>query len=113
MKRRRTPVAGRIGLAIFLLISAAFFLAPIYVMLVTSLKSMPEIRQGSILALPHSPSLKALSDAWWSACSGLQCTGIRAGFWNSVLILVPSVFLSVLVSRGRIGTRGWMPRGDG
>jgi glucose/mannose transport system permease protein len=97
MSRRRTPLAGRVGLAAFLLISAAFFLAPIYVMLVTSLKTMPEIREGSILALPRSPTLHAWSDAWWTACSGLECSGISTGFWNSVLILVPSVVLSVLV----------------
>lgn len=97
MNRRRIPLAGRIGLIVFLGFSALFFLAPIYVMIVTSLKSMQEIREGSLLALPHAPSLNAWWDAWFTACVGLACTGIRTGFWNSVIILIPGVFLSVLV----------------
>jgi glucose/mannose transport system permease protein len=35
--------------------------------------------------------------AWASACTGLECNGIRVGFWNSVQILVPSVILSIAV----------------
>jgi glucose/mannose transport system permease protein len=96
MRSHRTPLAGRIGLAIFVLVACAFFLAPIYVMVVTSLKSMPEIRQGNILSLPLLPSLEAWHDAWSRACIGLTCSGISVGFWNSVMILVPGVILSVL-----------------
>lgn len=96
MNARRTPLAGRIGLAVFLFSATAFFLAPIYVMIVTSLKTMPEIRDGSILALPQAPSLTAWLEAWGTACNGLECSGISTGFWNSVLILMPSVFFSVL-----------------
>ena len=44
-KRRRTTPA-RLGLYAFLIICALFFLAPLYVMLVTSFKGMPEIRHG-------------------------------------------------------------------
>jgi glucose/mannose transport system permease protein len=97
MRRRRIPLAGRVGLAVFLVASSAFFLAPIYVMVATSLKSMPEIRQGSILSLPTAPSFEAWQDAWSRACIGLTCSGISVGFWNSVMILIPGVFFSVLV----------------
>jgi glucose/mannose transport system permease protein len=63
---------------------------------VTSLKSMEEVRQGSILALPMAPTVEPWVRAWTSACTGLRCTGIRVGFWNSVVILLPSVGLSIL-----------------
>ena len=86
---------GRIGLYAFLVISALFFLAPLYVMLTTSLKPMSEIRLGNILALPESPSLAAWQTAWSSACTGLRCQGISVGFWNSVRILIPSVIVSI------------------
>jgi len=39
---------GRIGLYVFLIVSALFFLLPLYTMVVTSLKTMEEIRQGRI-----------------------------------------------------------------
>jgi glucose/mannose transport system permease protein len=54
---------------------AAWFLAPLYVMLVTSLKDMEQIRAGSLLSLPTSPSLEAWSRAWSSACTGTDCCG--------------------------------------
>jgi glucose/mannose transport system permease protein len=92
---RLTP--ARVGLYVFLIIVALFFLLPLYVMLVTSVKPMSEIRLGDILALPSSFSLGAWKTAWSSACIGLSCQGIRIGFANSVKILVPSVALSVMV----------------
>ena len=91
----RRSLAGRVGLATFVCTAAAFFLLPVYVMVTTSLKSMPEIRTGSILAWPVAPSLDAWHQAWSQACIGLICSGISVGFWNSVRILVPSVVLSV------------------
>jgi glucose/mannose transport system permease protein len=88
---------ARWGLYAFLAITALFFLLPLYVMLVTSLKPMEEIRQGYIVALPSAPTLDAWTKAWSSACTGLNCNGIRVGFFNSVKILIPSVFVSILI----------------
>lgn len=96
LSSRRAPIAGRVGLWLFLLSAAAFFALPIYVMVATSLKDMSEIRAGSLLALPLSPSLEAFHFAWSKACVGITCGGISPGFWNSVAILVPGVALSVL-----------------
>lgn len=89
---------GRIGLYAFLAMAALFFLLPLYVMLVTSFKSMPEIRQGNIFALPQVWSADAWVQAWSTACTGLECGGISVGFWNSVKILIPSMILSIFIS---------------
>jgi glucose/mannose transport system permease protein len=88
---------GRIGLYAFIAICAGFFLTPLYVMLITSLKTMPEIRTGNILGLPMKPSLDAWIAAWSTACTGLNCNGLQVGFWNSIRILVPSVVISITV----------------
>ncbi|MEF2071889.1 carbohydrate ABC transporter permease [Consotaella aegiceratis] len=93
--RPRQVTAGRIGLYAFIVIAAAFFLLPAVVMVLTSLKSMDEIRTGSIFALPQHLDFSAWVAAWSTACTGLSCDGIRIGFWNSVKILVPSVVLSI------------------
>lgn len=93
--RPETFGIGRVGLYAFLVIAAAFFLLPAVVMVLTSLKTMDEIRLGSIFALPLSLDFSAWVSAWSSACTGLNCDGIRVGFWNSVQILVPSVFFSI------------------
>jgi glucose/mannose transport system permease protein len=95
--RRPWLTPARLGIYGFLLTSAAFFLLPLYVMIVTSLKPMDEIRLGAIFALPGSASFDAWVQAWSSACTGLECHGIQVGFWNSVKIVVPSTILSILV----------------
>lgn len=92
---RITP--ARWGIYAFLLITALFFLLPLYVMIVTSLKPMAEIRLGNIVALPDVWTVEAWVKAWSSACTGLNCNGISVGFFNSVKILIPSVFVSILV----------------
>ncbi len=87
--------AGRVALYVFLVLSAAFFLMPLYVMVVTSLKDMAEIRQGEIFALPAHATVAPWIKAWSSACSGLTCDGVSAGFLNSVKITLPAVLASV------------------
>lgn len=77
-----------------LLIFAAWFLSPLYVMIVTSLKDADQIRQGNLLSLPRSLSLEAWQKAWNQACTGIQCEGLRPFFWNSILMAVPAVLIS-------------------
>jgi glucose/mannose transport system permease protein len=86
----------RAGLYVFLVCAAGFFLLPAYVMVLTSLKSMDEIRQAHIFALPQALDFSAWVTAWGNACAGNQCQGVAFGFWNSVKISVPSTIISVL-----------------
>jgi glucose/mannose transport system permease protein len=92
---RVLPRPARIGIYAFLFTAAAFFLLPLYVMLVTSVKPMEEIRLGHLFALPMKMTLEPWAQAWTSVCTGLQCEGIRGGFWNSVAIVVPSTIVSI------------------
>jgi glucose/mannose transport system permease protein len=94
-RRPRRLTVGRIGIYAFLITAALFFLLPLWIMVVTSLKPMDEIRLGNIVALPAALTFEAWTKAWSSACTGLECNGISVGFWNSVRILVPSVILSI------------------
>jgi len=80
-----------------LLAYAAFVLSPIYVMIVTSVKGLDEIRQGSLLAFPHDITFAAWAKAWGTACTGVRCDGLQPFFLNSILIAVPSVLLSSIV----------------
>ena len=81
-----------------LTIVAAYYLLPLYVMVVTSLKTMPEIREGNVFGLPQNPNFSAWVKAWSEACTGLNCDGLSRGFWNSVQILVPSVIVSIAIA---------------
>ena len=77
-----------------LLLFAAFFLLPLYVMVATSLKDMAEVRDGSLLSLPGSLNFAAWHKAWDQACTGTDCGGLRPYFWNSTLMVVPAVLIS-------------------
>ncbi|MFZ2220722.1 MAG: carbohydrate ABC transporter permease [Rhodoferax sp.] len=77
-----------------LLIAAFFFLAPLYVMLVTSFKDAAQIRSGNLMSLPTSLNFDAWSLAWSSACTGVDCRGLKPYFWNSVIMAVPAVLIS-------------------
>ncbi|MCV2356022.1 carbohydrate ABC transporter permease [Paucibacter sp. B2R-40] len=113
LKRRQqrwTP--ARFGIYAFLITAALFFLAPLYIMLVTSFKSMEEIRLGALFALPLQATLEPWRAAWSEVCTGVSCEGVSAGFWNSVAIVVPSTILPVLLGAlNGYALSFWRPRG--
>lgn len=77
-----------------LVVAATYYLAPLYVMLVTSFKDMDEIRAGNLLAPPRHPTVDAWLKAWGSACTGVDCGGLRPYFFNSLRMVVPAVLIS-------------------
>ena len=81
-----------------LILVSMYYLLPLWVMVMTSLKGMPEIRLGNIFAPPVEITFEPWVKAWATACTGLNCDGLSRGFWNSVRILVPSVILSIAVA---------------
>lgn len=97
--RRDGWLSGRnIAIYVFLGLVAMFFCVPLYVIVVTSLKTMDEIREGNIFALPGTWNIDAWTFSWTQACAGLSCGGMRAGFFNSVLIVLPALLMSLAVS---------------
>lgn len=98
-RRRKKAINGRsMAVIVFLAMCAAFFCVPIYVVIVTSFKTMDQIRFGEIFSLPVTWTLEPWREAWFEACSGVRCDGLQAGFFNSVKILVPSLILSIALS---------------
>ncbi|WP_218014026.1 carbohydrate ABC transporter permease [Rubellimicrobium roseum] len=81
-----------------LILVSVYYLLPLWVMVMTSLKGMPEIRMGNIFAPPMEVTFQPWVKAWAEACTGLNCEGLSRGFWNSVRILVPSVIVSIAVA---------------
>ena len=97
-KPRRTFSRRNIFIYGTLTLVALYYLLPLYVMIVTSLKGMPEIRMGNIFAPPVEITFEPWVKAWSEACTGLNCDGLSRGFWNSVRITVPSVIVSILIA---------------
>jgi glucose/mannose transport system permease protein len=97
--RKQKGITPRsIAIIVFLTICAAFFCVPLYVIIVTSFKTMDQIRVGEIFALPMPITFDAWWSAWNDACSGIRCDGLKVGFFNSLAILFPSLILSIALS---------------
>ena len=77
-----------------LFLCALYFLAPLYVMVVASFKTVTEVRNSSIVSLPTMWTIEPWIKAWSSACSGLECNGIRPYFLATFEIAIPAVALA-------------------
>ena len=96
-----------------LIIGAVYYLLPFYVMLTNSLKPLDEIRAGDMMSLPHEWTIAPWISAWGTAQIGVQPTGLKPYFINSILMVVPAVAISTLLGapNGYVLTK-WRFRGD-
>src|SRR5262249_166438 len=74
-----------------------YYLVPLFVMVNTSLKTLEDIRGGDLLAWPRQITLEPWAKAWDSACTGVQCGGMKGYFMNSVRFVVPAVLVLTLI----------------
>lgn len=109
---RRARLVGRAFIYGTLVLLALLYLMPLWVMVVTSLKSLDEVYAGSFIGLPRALTLEAWEKAWATACIGTECGGLRPYFVNSVLMTVPAVVISTAIGamNGYILTK-WRFRG--
>ncbi|HET7714809.1 MAG TPA: carbohydrate ABC transporter permease [Bauldia sp.] len=97
--RRKKRIRGSsIAILVFLTMCALFVAVPLYVVIVTSFKPIEEITLGRIFALPVTWTFEPWDKAWNNMCTGLDCNGIKSGFFNSLAILMPSLFFSIGIS---------------
>jgi len=98
--KRPTRTLSRRNIFLYgtLIVVALYYALPLYIMVVTSLKGMPEVRLGNIFSPPLEITFQPWVKAWSEACTGLNCDGLSRGFWNSVVITVPSVVLSIIIA---------------
>ena len=106
--------AGRLLVGGALIFFAAFYLAPLAMMLLNSVKPLDEIRAGDMTAPPQALTFAPWIAAWSSAQIGVQPTGLAPYFVNSVKMVAPAVFLSTLLGalNGYVLSK-WRFRGDG
>jgi glucose/mannose transport system permease protein len=90
-------IAGRLLIYGVLLLFVLYFLLPLLVMLITSIKSMEEIRTGNLISLPRHPTIEPWIKAWSYATIGVTNEGIKGFFWNSIRMVIPAVLISTLI----------------
>ncbi|MEL7117604.1 MAG: carbohydrate ABC transporter permease [Pseudomonadota bacterium] len=104
---------ARVFIYLILLLFSLFYLLPLYVMGVNSLKPLSEITGGGMMALPEVWTIEPWLKAWSTAQIGVEPTGLRPYFWNSISMVVPAVAISTVLGalNGYILTK-WRFRGD-
>jgi len=100
-------------LFIVLGIFALYYITPLYVMIVTSFKTMEEIRQGNLFAFPNSINLESWDIAWNGQGFSAGDVYLKTYFWNSVKLVVPAVIISTIMGaiNGYALTK-WRFKGD-
>src|SRR5882757_1374907 len=93
----RTSRVTRAVIYAALLFFAFYYMLPLYVMVVNSVKPLEEIRGGNMLALPQQFTFAPWLSAWSTAQIGVQPTGLQPYFLNSILIVVPAVAVSTIL----------------
>ncbi len=96
-----------------LIFFALIYLLPLFVALITSFKTLDEIRLGNLMTLPSSLNFDSWKDAWGTACIGIECNGISPYFINSLKMTIPAVILSTVIGalNGYVLTK-WRFKGD-
>jgi glucose/mannose transport system permease protein len=89
------------------------YLMPLFVMVITSFKTLPDIKAGNLMSLPTEWVFDAWRKAWSSACTGVKCEGVKSYFWNSFQMVIPAVAISTLLGafNGYVITK-WKFRGS-
>lgn len=93
----RTGRITRTLIYLVLLLFALFYMLPLYVMLVNSVKPLSEITGGGMMSLPQVWTIEPWQKAWSTAQIGVEPTGLRPYFWNSLSMVVPAVAISTVL----------------
>lgn len=87
----------RVLIYTILIFFVVYYLLPLWVMVANSLKPLDEIHGGDMLAPPKDITLAPWKAAWSTTQVGVEATGLRPYFLNSILMVVPAVFLSTIL----------------
>jgi glucose/mannose transport system permease protein len=93
----RKPIRwSRVVIYAILILAAAFYLLPVYVLFITGLKSFQEVSLARMWDLPSGLHLDSYAKAWLgSPKEGIR--GLSENFMNSVYLAVPATILSAFL----------------
>lgn len=83
-------------LYVLLIAGAIFYLLPVYILVVTSLKSYAEVNLSTMWSLPSGIHLDSFRQAWMGdPAKGMQ--GLSNNFYNSLKLAIPATIFSALL----------------
>ena len=104
---------ARTFIYLMIVLFALFYLLPLFVMGVNSVKPLEEITSGNMIAFPSTWTFEPWGKAWSTAQIGVEPTGLKPYFINSIIMAIPAVMLSTFFGalNGYVLTK-WRFKGD-
>ena len=110
-RARRLAAWGQVALYGALVLAAAAYLLPVYVLVVTSMKSFAEVALSRMWALPSGLYFSSFVEAWAGSATH---RGLAGNFLNSVKLVIPATALSAMLgSMNGYVLAKWRFRGAG
>jgi glucose/mannose transport system permease protein len=91
--RRRWPVS-RMLIYGALIAVAAVYLLPALIVVLNVFRNSADVARDGVIAFPERFSLDAFGKVWNEACVSGTCAGIKANFYNSLKIVIPSTIIT-------------------
>jgi glucose/mannose transport system permease protein len=105
---------GRVAVYGALLAFSGFYLLPLVIVLLNSVRSTVDINHTSVIGFPAEFVWGNFGHTWSSYCIAEHCTGIQPYFWNSLRMVIPATVISTLLGALNGYTLSlWRFRGDG
>jgi glucose/mannose transport system permease protein len=108
----RIGVGGRWMVYALLVVFALFFLTPLVVVVLNSLRTAEEIGRGSVIGWPAVFAWQNYLQAWSKYCIAQRCEGIHSYMWNSFVMVIPATLLSNFGAIAGYAVSLWRFRGD-
>jgi glucose/mannose transport system permease protein len=102
----------RLSIYVILIGLALLYLLPVYLLVITGMKSFAEVSQANMWDLPSGIYFDSFTKAWLgNEQEGLR--GLGMNFWNSVYLAIPATIMSALLGsiNGYVLTK-WKFRGS-
>ena len=80
-----------------LAVFAVFFLLPIAVVVLNSVRGTEDINHSSVIGLPSPWIWGNFSHTWSKFCIAEHCSGIQPYFWNSLRMAIPATAISTML----------------
>lgn len=94
---RRRRVLSKTVIYGLLTVFAVIYLLPLLIILLNTLRPLPEIVRTGFIAWPHDVSLQYWGEAWSSFCIGGTCEGVSRFFQNSLMMAIPATLFSTAI----------------
>jgi len=93
----RKRVTSKTIVYALLIVFSIYYLAPLAILLMNSMRPLEEIVRGGFIAIPSSLSFQYWFEAWGTFCIAGTCDGVSRFFQNSLMMAVPATIISTVL----------------